>query len=68
MKKELEKLVSEISGAQKEFYEKAIEGLEKLSNEDLAEKNVFQYLVDIDKEVHEKYKKLGKNKDKDRIF
>ena len=34
-----------------EFYERAIEGLQKLTNEDLAKKNVFQFLVDIDKEV-----------------
>lgn len=40
-----------------EFYEKAIEGLHGLSNEDLAKTDCFQYLIDIDKEVYLKYLK-----------
>lgn len=40
-----------------EFYEKAIEGLHGLSNEDLAKTDCFQYLVDIDKEVYLKHLK-----------
>jgi hypothetical protein len=43
-----------------EFYERAVEGLQKLTNEDLAKKDCFQYLVNIDKEVSEKYKVAGK--------
>jgi hypothetical protein len=39
-----------------EFYEKAIERTELLTNEDLAKKGVFDFLIDIDKEVYEKHK------------
>jgi hypothetical protein len=47
-----------------EFYEKAIDGLQNLSDEDLTKKDCFQYLVDIDKEIYEKYEQKNSTNEK----
>jgi hypothetical protein len=38
-----------------EFYEKAIEKVKSMTEEELSKKNVFKFLLDIDNEIADKY-------------